>query len=105
MVISSISGWAMRTIELVALLCAALLPLGCVDPMGNDDRISPVAGDAQQRNLRIHAIDPVAGDGPGPNPGGSGVRAARAIDAYRTGQVGAAASPAATSAAEPAAEE
>lgn len=72
------------------------------DPMGASDGISPVAGLAQRENIRILAVNPYAGDGPGPNPGGSGQRAAGVIDRYQAGdaQVGEAAGGGAVPAAE-----
>lgn len=70
--------WGSR---LLALGCALALS-GCSDPMSTSDGISPAAGLAQRHNARVHIINPYAGDVPGPNPGGSGARAATIIERY-----------------------
>ena len=73
---------------LVVRLCATLsvgLGLGACDPMGASDGISPAGGLAQRHNARIMVINPYAGDGPGPNPGGSGLRMERVMERYRSG--------------------
>ena len=63
-------------------LCLVLDLSGCY-PMGNSDGISPEAGFALRENRRLMTINPYAGDGSGPNPGGSGARAAQVMERYR----------------------
>lgn len=65
-----------------------LLLAACADPMTATDGIWPTAGLAQKHNAAVHVVNPHAGHG-GANPGGSGRRAARVIDGYYTGEIGA----------------
>ena len=74
--------WGSRLLAFGCILAVS----ACHDPtMSTSDGISPSAGLAQRHNARVHIINPYAGDGPGPNPGGSGARAASVIERYEAG--------------------
>ena len=64
-----------------------LLLAGCGDPMETSDGILPAAGLAQRHNMRVHAVNPYAGDGPGANPGSYAPRAIEVIERYKAGPV------------------
>ena len=70
--------------RLVALGCVLLVG-ACADPMSTSDGIWPTAGLAQRVNKRVHVVNPYAGTGPGPNPGGHGTRAVEVIERYQAG--------------------
>lgn len=63
------------------VIAGVLLLAGCADPMTQSDGIWPTAGHAQRRNLSSQAIG-YYGDS---RPGAHGVRAAKVIQRYQTG--------------------
>ena len=74
-----------RTIPILLLL--GLSACSHNDALSRTDTVTVEAGDAKARNIRMHAVNPVAGQSPVPAPGADGVRAISTFVAYRRGEL------------------
>lgn len=72
---------------LASALFLGLSSCGYDDAYSRMDTVTTAAGDSQARNSSVHAVDPLAGAGPTPEPGRDGVRAVGVVLAYRLGQI------------------